>query len=372
MKTPPPVQLPRSARIVIKLGTGVLTSGIGQLDRARIEAIAGQVAGLRRDGARVVIVSSGAVGLGMGRLGLKHRPAELARKQACAAIGQRLLVDEWQRAFDPHGITIAQVLLTHDDLRLRRRYVGVSRTIEQLLAYETVPVINENDAVSAAEIRFGDNDTLSAMVASLLGADFLFILSTAPGLVDLDGTGEIIPHVRRITPEIEGLARGTTSVTAVGGMVSKIAAAKLATKAHCGVFIASGAEPDILPRLIAGEAPGTYFEPDGRGMDARKRWLAFFQRPCGTIRVNDCAVPVLQREGRSLLAVGITGVEGAFAEGDIVDIAAPDGTVIGRGVARFDAEAIRRIAGKSSDEIRRLFPGRRRVEVVHRNDLVLL
>jgi glutamate 5-kinase len=363
------------ARVVIKLGTGVLTSGVGQLDMARIAAVCSQIARLRQSGCEVLVVSSGAIGLGMGRLGLPRRPSETARKQAVAAVGQSLLMQHWQAGFDPHSITVAQVLLTHEDLRSRARYLGVKETLAQVSAYGAVAVINENDAVSAAEItgiRFGDNDTLSAMVASLVGADFLLILSTAPGLIDMRGTGRIVPVVGRITPEIEAMAGGTTSETAVGGMVSKLSAAKLATKSGCGVFIASGAEPDIITRLLAGTGPGTFFVPSGLPLEAKKRWLAYFQRPSGAILINALAVPALRDKGGSLLAVGVTGASGEFAAGDIVNITGPDGTVVARGKAAFSSDEIPSLAGLKGDQVRALHPGRHRFEIVHRNDLALL
>lgn len=359
-------------RVVVKLGTGVLTSGIGKLNTDRIAAVCAEVAALRARGTEVIIVSSGAVGLGMGALGLAKRPKDVAKKQACAAIGQSLLMQTWQAGFAPHQLTVAQVLLTHEDLRGRARYLGVRETLRQLIAYGTIPIINENDTVSAAEIKFGDNDTLSAMVASLMAAQYLVILSTAPGLVDLQGTNEIVPVVERITPEIEAMAGGTTSETAVGGMVSKISAAKLATRSGCGVFIGSGAEPEILSKLLGGRGPGTFFVPNGLPLEARKRWLAYFQRPAGTIFLNSCAVPVLREQGRSLLAVGVTGVAGEFASGDIVNIAGPDETVFARGKAAFSSEEVRALAGKQGAEVALLHPSRKRLEVVHRNDLVLL
>ena len=359
-------------RVVIKLGTGVLTSGIGQLDNARIAAVCAEVAALRARGTEVIVVSSGAVGLGMGALALAQRPKDVSKKQACAAIGQSLLMQTWQAGFAPHRLTVAQVLLTHDDLRIRSRYLGVRETLHQLVEYGTIPVINENDTVSAAEIKFGDNDTLSAMVASLVEAQYLIILSTAPGLIDLQGTKQIVPVVERITPEIEAMAGGTTSETAVGGMVSKISAAKLATRSGCGVFIASGAEPRIVSRLLAGRGPGTFFVPSGLPLEAKKRWLAYFQRPAGTIHVNECAVPVLREQGRSLLAVGVTHATGTFAAGDIANIAGPDGTIFARGIAAFASEEIPALSGKHGDDLRTLYPGRKRLEVVHRNDLVLL
>jgi glutamate 5-kinase len=359
-------------RVVVKLGTGVLTSGVGQLDNARIAAVCAEIAALRSAGTEVIVVSSGAVGLGMGALRLERRPKELSKKQACAAIGQSRLMQTWQAGFAPHKLTVAQVLLTHEDLRIRSRFLGVQETLRQLIGYGTVPIINENDTVSAAEIKFGDNDTLSAMVASLTQANHLIILSTAPGLIDLKGTGQIIPVVERITPEIEAMAGGTTSETAVGGMISKISAARLATKAGCGVFIANGAEPEIITRLLSGRGPGTFFVPSGLPMEAKKRWLAYFQRPAGTILVNARAVPVLREQGRSLLAVGVTGARGEFSAGDIVNIAGPGQAIFARGKAAFSSEEIPALAGKHGDAVAALYPARKRLEVVHRNDLVLL
>lgn len=368
-----PLDGPRAVRrVVIKLGTGVLTSGVGQLDTARIAAVCAEIAALRAAGTEVIVVSSGAVGLGMGALGLAKRPRDLAKKQACAAVGQSRLMETWQAGFARHGLTVAQMLLTHDDLRVRSRHLGVQETLTQLIAYRTIPIINENDTVSAAEIKFGDNDTLSAMVASLAQAQHLIILSTAPGLIDMKGTGQIVPVVERITPEIEAMAGGTTSETAVGGMVSKISAAKLATRAGCGVFIASGAEAGIIARLLSGRGPGTFFVPSGLPLEARKRWLAYFQRPAGTILVDARAVPVLRSQGRSLLAIGVTGVRGDFAAGDVVNIAGPDGTVFARGKSGYSAEETGVLAGRQGPEVAALHPGRRRHEVVHRNDLVLL
>jgi glutamate 5-kinase len=359
-------------RVVVKLGTGVLTHGIGQLNTDRINALAAGIAGLRAAGTEVIVVSSGAVGLGMGRLALKKKPAEVSRKQACAAIGQSLLMQTWQRAFDPQGLAVAQVLLTHEDLRSRARHLGVKACLEELIRYGVVPIINENDTVSAAEIKFGDNDTLSAMVAGMMDADQLVILSTAPGLIDMAGTGKILPVVPKITPEIEAMAGGTTDVTATGGMISKISAAKVALRAGCGVFIASGAEPDILARLFAGDNPGTYFVPAGVPLESRKRWIAYYQRPVGAVVVNANAVPALRERGRSLLAIGVTGVKGRFAAGDVVNILGPDGALLARGESGFDEDEVVAMAGKTTDELRPLFPSRKRLEIVHRDKLVVL
>lgn len=359
-------------RVVVKLGTGVLTSGVGQLDTERISDLAQQIATLRAAGTEVIVVSSGAVGLGMGALALAKKPKDISKKQACAAIGQSRLMQVWQTAFTPHALTVAQVLLTHDDLRVRTRYLGVRETLRQIIGYGAIPIINENDTVSAAEIKFGDNDTLSALVASLVEAEHLIILSTAPGLIDLKGTGEIVPVVEKITLAIEAMAGGTTSETATGGMISKITAAKLATRAGCGVFIASGAEPAIIARLLNGTGPGTFFVPSGLPLDAKKHWLAYFQRPTGTIFVNACAVPILRDRGSSLLAVGVTHGQGDFTAGDIVNIAGPDGTLLARGKTNFSGEEIPALAGLKAEALRALHLSRKRLEVVHRNELVLL
>ncbi|MCF7760650.1 MAG: glutamate 5-kinase [Cephaloticoccus sp.] len=371
-----PSRNPHPRRIVVKLGTGVLTSGVGELNTQRIQAVCAQIAALRSSGTEVILVSSGAVGLGMGRLGLKRRPADVTKKQACAAIGQSLLMQTWQAGFAPHQLTVAQVLLTHEDLRSRERHLSVKATLEALISYGTIPVINENDTVSAAEIqamlKFGDNDMLSALVASLVHAEYLFILSTAPGLVDYQNQGRIVPVVEKITREIEALAGGTKSETAVGGMVSKLAAAKLAGRAGCGVFITSGAETDIIARLLAGQGPGTFFAPSGLPMEARKRWLVYFQRPTGTIYLNASAVPVLTDQGRSLLAVGVTHATGEFAAGDVVNVAAPDGTIIARGKTTFAHSQIPELAGLKGDAVAGLYPQRKRHEIIHRNDLALL
>ena len=365
-----PIAQPK--RIVIKLGTGVLTTGIGKLNTARIDAICAEIAALRARGIEVLVVSSGAVGLGMGRLALEKKPCDISKKQACAAIGQSLLMQTWQRGLDPHNLTAAQVLLTHEDLRGRDRYLGVKACLNTLLSLGTIPVINENDTVSAAEIKFGDNDTLSAMVASLAGAQYLLILSTAPGLIDMKGTKQIVPVVQKITPEIEAMAGGATDVTATGGMISKIAAAKLAIKSGCGVFIASGAEPSIVQRLLAGDCPGTFFVPSGIPMESKKRWLAYFQRPTGAISVKADAIPALREQGRSLLAVGVTGATGVFAAGEIVNIAGPDGAVIARGRTAYESAEIPRIAGKHGDQMRALHPARKHLEVVHRDEMAVL
>lgn len=359
-------------RIVVKLGTGILTSEASGVDTARIAEICRQLDDIQRQGTRVIIVSSGAVGLGMARLGLKRRPQRLERLQACAAIGQSVLIQLWQNAFEPYGTHVAQLLVTRDDLRSRARHIAAMNTFNHLLGEGVVPVVNENDSVSAEEIKFGDNDILSAMVASLTRSDFLFLLSTAPGLVDREGDGRIVPVVEKITTKIERMAGGTTSATAVGGMITKIDAARIANRSGCGVFIASGAETDILPRLLSGDGPGTFFVPSGLPMEAKKRWLAFFEKPRGTVTVDEGACRALRETGSSLLAIGVNDVEGEFESGDIINIASPDRRVFARGLSRYPSREIREILGRNADELRRLYPRRKRLEVIHRDALVML
>ncbi|MGA2051895.1 MAG: glutamate 5-kinase [Opitutales bacterium] len=362
----------RVRRVVLKLGTGTLTSGVGQLDVAKIAALGREAAAWRQSGLEVLIVSSGAVGLGMGRLGLAKRPAKVSSLQKCAAVGQSILIETWQRAFDPFKLTVAQLLLTRDNVATRSRHLAVKDLLEEILADGLIPVINENDSVSVEELKFGDNDTLSALVASLVGAELLILLSTTPGLVDRQGTGKVIPVVERITPEIEALAGGTESATAVGGMISKLAAAKIAARSGCGVIIASGDDPAILPKLLAGEALCTFFVPEKIPLESRKRWLAWFQHPAGVVKVDAGAERALRERGGSLLAKGVTGVEGDFAPGDLVAIHGPAGRPVARGVAQFSSAEAAAIAGQDSRAIAEKYPGRKRLELVHRDSLVLL
>jgi len=359
-------------RVVFKLGTGVLTSGVGQLDNARIAGIGREIADLRARGVEVVVVSSGAVGLGMGRLGLKQRPKALSSVQKCAAVGQSILIETWQRALEPYGLNVAQLLLTREDVQGRSRHVAIKTLLNEIIADGIIPVINENDSVSAQEIKFGDNDVLSALTAILTRSDLLVILSTAPGLIDMKGTGKIIPVVEKITPEIEAMAGGTQSATAVGGMITKIHAAQIATRAGCGVFIASGEDPSVVGALFSGRAVGTFFVPNKIPMDSRRRWIAYFNRTDGGVRVDAGAEKALRTGAASLLAKGVTQVDGRFAAKDVIAVRNAQGAIIARGIARFaDADA-QKIVGKSSDEIKKLFPKLRHTDVIHHDSLTLL
>ena len=354
--------LSQAKRIVIKLGTGVLTSGIGNLDSARIAALCEQVNTLRERGIEVILVSSGAVGLGMGKLALDKRPKDLATLQACASVGQTILMNNWQQGFEPHGLTVAQILLTREDLRARHRHNAVFNTIERLLANGAVPIVNENDTVSAAEIKFGDNDTLSALVASVTNADMLFILSNIPGLIDMQGSGEVVPQVESITPEIEAMAQGTEHTTSVGGMISKLSAAKIAHRAGCGVIIGSGSDPELFNKLLNGDSVGTYFVPKNLPVKSYKRWIAIQDRFKGSVLIDAGALEAL-KGGGSLLATGVISHAGHFSVEDMIEIISPDGVVIGQGMAGYSSDDL----SESSDE-----EALASKVVVHRSNLVLL
>jgi glutamate 5-kinase len=349
------------ARIVVKLGTGVLTDSRKQPDPARMEQLVGQIADQRRKGREIVVVSSGAVGAGMGVLGHERRPSQLAELQACAAVGQSRLMAVYERLFAEFQMPVAQVLLTHEDLEHHERHLNARNTLVTLLSHGVVPIINENDAVSFTELKFGDNDRLSALVASLLPADLLVILTTVEGLIEnFGGANPRTMHVvERIDDKIEALAGGTESATAVGGMASKIQAARIAMRSGIPLVIASGRKKQVLGKIAAGEEEGTLFVPQPNRLRGRKRWIAFFHHPRGTLFVDDGARKALRESGRSLLPPGISRCDGDFVSGDVVRLCDLNGTEFARGLAGFNSEQIK------SKQLRR-------VEVVHRDNLVIL
>ena len=349
------------SRVVVKLGTGVLTDSRKQPAPRQLKQLVAQIAALRKAGKEVVVVTSGAVGAGMGALGYQARPANLAEKQACAAVGQSRLMAVYDQLFAMHGLVVAQVLLTHADLEHHERHLNARNTLITLLQRGVVPIINENDAVSFTEIKFGDNDKLSALVASLLPADLLVILTTVDGVIKHFGrkNARTLPVIKTIDTAIEGMAGGTTSATAVGGMKSKIDAAKIAVRSGIPLVIASGKRKNTLAKILAGKIEGTLFVAHPHRLQGRKRWIAFFHHPKGALFVDDGAKTALREAGKSLLPPGVTRCEGEFAAGDIVRICDLNGTEFARGIARFGAEEIR--GGKLL-----------RVELVHRDDLVIL
>jgi glutamate 5-kinase len=349
------------SRIVVKLGTGVLTDDRKQIDPAQLEQIVAQVAALRRAGKEVVLVTSGAVGAGMGALGFESRPSDLAEKQACAAVGQSRLMSTYEKLFARHNLVVAQVLLTHDDLEHHERHLNARNTLVTLLRHGVVPIINENDAVSFTEIKVGDNDTLSALVAALLPADLLVILTTVTGVIENFGQAnpKTISVIEQIDAELEKIAGGTTSETAVGGMATKIQAAKIVVRSGIPLVIASGRKTDALANIIAGADEGTLFIAQAGRLQGRKRWIAFFHHPKGALYVDDGAKLALREHGKSLLPPGVTRCEGDFSAGDVIRICDQNGTEFARGIAKYNAGEIRSRALT-------------RVELVHRDDLVIL
>jgi glutamate 5-kinase len=349
------------SRIVVKLGTGVLTDSRKRPDQVQFAQLVAQIAALRAAGKEAVIVTSGAVGAGMGVLGYEERPAALAERQACAAVGQSRLMAMYEALFRHYDLGVGQVLLTHEDLADHARHLNARNTLLTLLKRGIVPIINENDAVSVTELKFGDNDTLSALVASLLPADLLVILTTADGLMQNFGRpdAQLLSVVETIDGRIEGMAGGTTSATATGGMTTKIAAAKIVVRAGVPMVIAPGRKFDVLERILTGEDEGTLFLPNSSRLPSRKRWIAFYQRPAGALVVDAGARRALTEQGRSLLAPGVVRGEGDFSPGDVVSIRDLEGSEFARGLVRV-----------SSTEL----PGgtQARREVVHRDDLVIL
>jgi glutamate 5-kinase len=349
------------SRLVVKFGTGVLTDSRKQPDLAQMEQLVGQIVEQRRAGKEIVLVTSGAVGAGMGVLGYEKRPGDLAELQACAAVGQSRLMAIYEKLFAQFDLRVAQVLLTHEDLEHHERHLNARNTLVTLLRHAVVPIINENDAISFTELKFGDNDKLSALVASLLPADLLAIITTVDGVIENFGKANprTIPIVEHIDAQLESLARGTNSSTAVGGMASKIQAAKIVVRSGIPLVIASGKKKDVLARVLAGEEEGTLFVPQPAKLQGRKRWIAFFHHPKGALFVDDGAKKALREGGKSLLPPGVARCEGEFDAGEVVRICDLDGTEFARAIADFN-----------SDEIK----GRKlqRVEVVHRDNLVIL
>ncbi|KPK40289.1 MAG: gamma-glutamyl kinase [Omnitrophica WOR_2 bacterium SM23_29] len=358
--------------VVIKVGTSVLASKTHPLERQSIRDITCQICALLDKGIKVVLVSSGAIGAGMNLLGLKVRPKTLEKLQATAAIGQSQLMKAYEEDFKSHGKIVAQVLLTREDLEDRKRYLNAKNTIFTILDYDAIPIINENDTVSVEEIKFGDNDTLAGLVANLIGADLLIILSDIDGLRRHDGKGEIIDIVKEITGEIERLATGTTKEASVGGMVTKIKAAKVVTDSGIPLIIANGKTDDILIKIIDGKRVGTLFIPRLNKMTARKRWIAFSTRPKGSVVVDTGAKQALTEKEKSLLSSGIIGVEGKFEASDIISIKDERGREFARGLVNYSSEEVKKIEGANSKEIEKILGYKYYDEVVHRDNLVII
>lgn len=360
--------------VVIKVGTNVITTVDGRLDQERIRSLADQVWRIRQTGRRVALVSSGAIGAGIGQLGLNRRPSDLPHLQAAAAVGQSYLMAAYESCFRTHGCRTAQVLLTASDLDSRTRYLNVRNTLLTLFEWDCVPIINENDTVSTAEIRFGDNDHLAALVTNLLHAPLLILLTNVEGLYrgdPADPQAELIPVVECIDDRIAQLAGTSRSPLGTGGMRSKLRAARLVTSAGEAVWMAHGASPGILDEVMAGRPVGTLFLPSKTGLNARQRWIGLAAKPRGRLVVDAGARRAVEERGRSLLAIGVVEVVGNFSKGDVVILQDTQGIEFARGLSNYSAADARRIQGMRSEDIVGLLGPRTYEEVIHRDNLVL-
>jgi glutamate 5-kinase len=369
--------------VVVKVGTNVLASADGKLDSARLQALADQVQRIRKPGRRVALVSSGAIGAGIGQLGLEVRPSDLRHLQACAAVGQGFLMRAYQESLAAHGIHTAQILLTAGDFDNRTRYLNARNTIVTLFEWGCLPIINENDTVSVAEIRFGDNDHLAALVTNLLQAPLLVLMTVVDGLYGSDPTTDPNGTALRTVPYIDGsvmeMAGASRSSLGTGGMRSKLRAARLATAAGESVIIANGTQPGVLDAIFEGKPVGTLFLPHGSSVPAWKRWLGFATRSKGRLVVDAGARQAVQDKGRSLLPIGILQITGpagedhaSFGKGDVVTLCDTAGTEFARGLTNYSAVDAKRICGLRTDQIGEVLGKLTYEEVVHRDNLVVI
>jgi len=368
--------LTQSKRIVVKVGSSLVTNQGEGLDLKALNNWAQQIATLRTKGCEVVLVSSGAIAEGMQRLGWKQRPSAVHELQAAAAVGQMGLVQAYESCFRQHKIHAAQVLLTHADLADRERYLNARSTLRTLLTLGVIPIINENDTVVTDEIKFGDNDTLGALVANLIEADALVILTDQDGLYTADprkdASATLISEAQAGNAELETMAGGAGSHIGRGGMITKVLAAKRAARSGAHTVIASGHERDVLPRLLQGESIGTLLTASSLSLDARKQWLADHLQVNGKVTLDGGALRALRNEGKSLLPIGVTQISGEFQRGAVVAVLDTDGHDIARGLINYSAAEARRIAGKASGEIEDTLGYVDEPELIHRDNLVLL
>ncbi|WP_428353258.1 glutamate 5-kinase [Methyloprofundus sp.] len=366
----------KAKRIVIKIGSALLTDGGKGLNKKAITVWVAQMAKLTQQGIEVVLVSSGSVAEGMSRLGLKTRPKALHELQAAASVGQMGLVQAFESNFQTHGLHAAQVLLTHDDLSDRKRYLNARSTLISLLDYKVVPVINENDAVATEEIRFGDNDTLGALVANLVEADLLIILTDQLGLFDSDpgvnADAVLITEICSDDSRLESMAGESRSGLGRGGMATKVSAARLASRSGASTVIASGDMENVLTKVVAGEDIGTYLYASIEPIVARKQWLAGQLQAKGRLVLDTGAVNVLRKSGKSLLAVGIKAVEGHFSRGELVVCIDSAGVEVARGLVNYTSAEIEQIKGCASSQFANILGYSDDEEVIHRDNLVLV
>ncbi len=364
-------------RVVIKIGTRVLTDADGCISMPVIASLIRQVTDLIKQNKEVVMVSSGAIAAGRSLLKEDYRGASIPEKQALAAIGQAHLISIYQHALDPYGKRAAQVLLTRDDLAHRRRYLNALNTLARLLAVKAIPIVNENDTVMVEEIKFGDNDSLSARVALLVDADLLILLTNAPGLCTLKKDGNIqenrpIPFVEKITPEIQSLAKGPSDTLGTGGMFTKLEAARIATQAGLPTVIAQGRRENVIPDILQGDQIGTLFAPVQDRLTHKKHWIAHTLPKKGELVLDAGAVEAIIHRGKSLLPSGIISVHGRFEIGDMVVCTDSQGTEYARGITHYSSLEIQKIAGRKSTQIESILGYRMGDEIIHRDELVVL
>ena len=363
-------------RIVVKIGTSVLTGGTRYLDRPHMVELSRQFAALHSQGKEIVICSSGAIAFGRERLGFPDLSSTLSNKQMLAAVGQSRLMQMWERYFDIYGLHVGQILLTRQDVEHRGRFLNARDTLSVLIERRIVPIVNENDAVTTAEIKVGDNDNLSALVAILTDADLLLMLSDQPGLFTADPRSnpdaQLIPEVRTIDDTLHKLAGGSASGLGVGGMATKLQAADVARRAGTDVIVASGHAPEVIIRAASGERIGTHFPALENPLESRKRWILAGPKPSGSIIIDAGAQEALCEHGRSLLPAGIISVQGEFQRGDTIRIFNETDRLLARGITRYSGRDLNQIAGLRSDEIEMHLGYMYGPVAIHRNDLILL
>ncbi|PKM82823.1 MAG: glutamate 5-kinase [Firmicutes bacterium HGW-Firmicutes-13] len=368
--------LKNAERIVIKVGTSTLTYSSGKLNLHYIERIVRELADLKNQEKDVLLVSSGAIGAGIGKLGLRKKPKTIPEKQAVAAVGQGMLIQVYEKLFAEYGHIVAQILLTREDLINRQRYINSRNTLITLLKFGVIPIINENDTVAVEEIEFGDNDSLSALVASLTNADLLINLSDINGLYTsnphINSEARLINYVEKITPEIENLAEKTGNSLGTGGMKTKLESAKIAVNSGVSMVIANGQRPGIIHDIINGEKVGTLFPTHRKTLHSRKKWIAYGLTIQGTISVDKGAKKAVIKDGKSLLPSGILHVRGSFECGDTVCITDEEGIEFARGLVNYSSKDLERIKGLKTHEIPELLGEDNQNEVIHRDNLVLL
>ena len=368
--------LKEAKRIVVKVGTSTITYPTGKMNLGRMEKLVRELTDLANQGREIVLVTSGAIAVGMDRMGKKKRPRSIPQRQALAAVGQGALMHAYGSLFAAYGRMAGQVLLTKENSRRHHQYTNSRNALKAMLAMGVLPVVNENDAVAVDEVKIGDNDTLSATVATLVDADVLIILSDVAGLYTTNPAtnkkARLISEVREITPDIEKLAGGAGSAAGTGGMRTKIEAAKIATRSGVTMVVASGEEDGVIRTVLNGEAVGTLFPAREEHLKARKSWLAFGRNIAGALVVDDGCAEAMLTGGKSLLAAGLVSVEGAFAAKSTVRVLTQEGREIARGIVNYDAVSLRRIAGRRTDEIAAILAAPVFSEVIHRDNMVLM